>query len=74
VLLCDSPSSDYLLTQHQLIGFYSIGSVQHFGTGFLHLVQINHQPEANNFSVYYPDFCLQLNMFRAFFRPSSGAQ
>ena len=28
----------------------------------------------NNFSVYYPDFCLQLNMFRAFFRPSSGAQ
>ena len=28
----------------------------------------------NNFSVYYPDVCLQLNMFRAFFRPSSGAQ
>jgi hypothetical protein len=28
----------------------------------------------NNFSVYYPDVCLQLNMFRVFFRPSSGAQ
>jgi hypothetical protein len=24
--------------------------------------------ECNNFSVYYPDVCLQLNMFRAFFR------
>jgi len=28
----------------------------------------------NNFSAYYPDVCLQLNMFRAFSRPSSGAQ
>ena len=28
----------------------------------------------NNFSVYYPDVCSQLNMFRAFSRPSSGAQ
>jgi hypothetical protein len=28
----------------------------------------------NNFSVYYPDVCLQLNVFRAFSRPSSGAQ
>jgi hypothetical protein len=28
----------------------------------------------NNFSVYYPDVCLQLNMFRAFSLPSSGAQ
>jgi hypothetical protein len=28
----------------------------------------------NKFSVYYPDVCLQLNMFRAFSRPSSGAQ
>jgi hypothetical protein len=26
------------------------------------------------FSVYYPDVYLQLNMFRAFSRPSSGAQ
>jgi hypothetical protein len=26
-----------------------------------------------NFSVYYPDVCLQLNMFRAFSRTSSGA-
>jgi hypothetical protein len=28
----------------------------------------------NNFSVYYPDVCLQLSMLRAFSRPSSGAQ
>jgi hypothetical protein len=28
----------------------------------------------NSFSVYYSDVCLQLNMFRAFSRPSSGAQ
>ena len=28
----------------------------------------------NSFSVYYPDVCLQLNMFRAFSRPSSGGQ
>jgi hypothetical protein len=28
----------------------------------------------NNFSVYYPDVCLQLNTFRTFSRPSSGAQ
>jgi hypothetical protein len=28
----------------------------------------------NNFSVYYPEVCLQLNMFRAFSRPSSRAQ
>ena len=28
----------------------------------------------NNFPVYYPDVCLQLNMFRAFSRPSSRAQ
>jgi hypothetical protein len=28
----------------------------------------------NSFSVYYPDVCLQLNMFRAFSRPPSGAR
>jgi len=28
----------------------------------------------NNFPVYYPDVYLQLNMFRSFSRPSSGAQ
>jgi hypothetical protein len=28
----------------------------------------------NSFSVYYPDVCLQLNLFWAFSRPSSGAQ
>jgi hypothetical protein len=28
----------------------------------------------NSFSVYSPDVCLQLNMFRPFLRPTSGAQ
>ena len=28
----------------------------------------------NNFSFYYPDVCVQLNMFRAFSCPSLGAQ
>jgi hypothetical protein len=44
------------------------------GTEVLHLIQTNHQPDATVFSVYYPDVCLQLNMFRAFSRPLSGAQ
>jgi len=30
--------------------------------------------KCNNFSIYYPDVYLQLNMYRAFSRPSSGAQ
>jgi hypothetical protein len=37
-------------------------------------IQINHQPDAKKTLVYYPDVFLQLNMFRAFSRPSSGAQ
>jgi len=37
-------------------------------------IQINHQPDATIFPVYFPDVYLQLNMFRAFSRPSSGAQ
>jgi hypothetical protein len=32
------------------------------------------QTWCNNLSVYYPDICLQLNMFRKFSRPPSGAQ
>ena len=34
----------------------------------------NKSPTWYNFSVYYPVVCLQLNMFWAFSRPSSGAQ
>jgi hypothetical protein len=45
-----------------------------FGSGVLHLIQINYQPDATVFSVYYLDVCLELNKFRAFSRPSSGAQ
>ena len=37
-------------------------------------IQINQPTRCNNFSVYYPDVYLQLNMFPAFSRPSSGAQ
>ena len=39
-----------------------------------HTVQINHQLDAIVSPVYYLDVYLQLNMFRAFSRPSSGAQ
>jgi len=43
-----------------------------FNSGFKGL---NKSPTGcNNFSVYYPNVCLQLNMFRAFSHPSSGAQ
>jgi hypothetical protein len=38
------------------------------------IIQINYEPDANNFPVYYPDVCLQPNLFRAFSRPSSGTQ
>jgi hypothetical protein len=37
-------------------------------------IQINYQLDATISSVYYPDVYLQLNMFRASSRPSSGAQ
>jgi len=36
-------------------------------------IQINQQPDATVSQVYYPDVYLQLNMFRASLRPSSGA-
>jgi len=37
-------------------------------------IQINHQLDTTVSPVYYPDVYLQLNMFRASSRPSSGAQ
>jgi hypothetical protein len=39
-----------------------------------HMIQIDHQPDATTFPVYYPEVYLQLNMFWAFSCPSSGAQ
>jgi hypothetical protein len=39
-----------------------------------HTIQINHQPDATISPVYYLDIYLQLDMFRATSRPSSGAQ
>jgi hypothetical protein len=38
------------------------------------LIQINHQLDATVSPVYYPEVYLQLNMFRASSRPSSGVQ
>jgi hypothetical protein len=41
----------------------------------LYLFYSNKSPTScNNFPVLYPDICPHLNMFRAFSRPSSGAQ
>jgi len=37
-------------------------------------IQTNRQPDVTVFQFYYPDVYLQINMFRAFSRPSSGAQ
>jgi hypothetical protein len=46
-----------------------------FGLIELREVSSNKSPtRCNNFPVYYPDVYLQLNMFRTFPRPSSGAQ
>jgi hypothetical protein len=49
-----------------------------FGLTFWHqrfTLNSNKSPtRCNNFPVYYLDVCLQLNMFRAFSCPSSGAQ
>ena len=39
-----------------------------------HTIQINHQLDATISRVYYPEVYLQLNMFRASSRSSSGAQ
>jgi hypothetical protein len=39
-----------------------------------HTIQINHQLGATISPVYYPDVYLQLSMFRASSRPTSGAQ
>jgi hypothetical protein len=44
-----------------------------FGTGVLHFIQIDHQPDATIFQFIILT-CLQLNMFRAFSRSLSGAQ
>jgi len=39
-----------------------------------HTIQINQPTRYNNFSSLLLDFCVQLNMFWASLRPSSGAQ
>jgi hypothetical protein len=39
-----------------------------------HTIQINYQLDATISPVYYPDLYLQLNVFWACSRPSSGAQ
>jgi hypothetical protein len=50
----------------------------HFGIPLedeVNMYSLNKSPtKCNNFPVYYPEVYLQLNMFRAFSRPSSGAQ
>jgi len=57
-----------------------LGVILHI-TPLLHIVKKLILPNSNNsptrcnsFTVYYPDVYLQLNMFWAFSRPSSGAE
>jgi hypothetical protein len=45
-----------------------------FGTGILHLIQINHQPDATIILFITLTFVYSPNIYRAFSRPSSGAQ
>jgi hypothetical protein len=65
---------------HVLLTFYIQNvlkfkcKIQGFKSVHHRTIQINHQPDATIFLVYYRDVCLQLNMFRAFSRPLSGAQ
>jgi hypothetical protein len=47
---------------------------QYLNEYFFHFNSNKSPTRCNNFTVYYPDVCLQLNMFRPFSRPSSGAQ
>jgi hypothetical protein len=59
-----------------LIGHNALG--RHFHLTFWHrcfTFNSNKSPTwSNNFLFHYPDVCLQHNTFRAFSRPSSGAQ
>jgi hypothetical protein len=52
----------------EIIKFKVCKSVHH------HTIQIKHQLDATVSPVYYPDVYLQLNLFRASSRPSSGDQ
>jgi hypothetical protein len=55
------------------MSFYRWCVIVYFGADYT--VILTRSPiRCNNFPVYYPDVYLQLNMFRAFSRPSSGAQ
>ena len=65
----------YLRIQREAV---AISAPQRAGLTFWHrsfTFNSNNSPTwCKNFSVYYPDVCLQLNMFWAFYRPSSGVQ
>jgi hypothetical protein len=52
----------------RISGFKVCKSVHH------HTIEINHPTRRNNFSILLLDVYLQLNMFQASSRPSSGAQ
>jgi hypothetical protein len=55
--------------------FETIPEYTYFISNVLICFDSNKSPtRCNNFPVYYLDVYLQLNMFRAFFRPSSGAR
>ena len=66
----DSPLATWPMSKQFQKPFYKFKvckSVHH------HTIQINHQLDSTICPVYYPDVYLQLNMFLAFPRPSSGA-
>jgi hypothetical protein len=68
---------DFVLQAHSDVQKFSklVLPFDYFGINNITVViQINHQPDATISPVYYPDIYLQLNMFWASSRPSSGAQ
>jgi len=70
----ETQSTAILETLHFIPKLLQCLFIYPFGTGVLHLIQIYHQPDATIFQFIILTVCLQLNMFRAFSRPSSGAQ
>jgi hypothetical protein len=72
------PLTPTLTTEHDSEslqpGFHNLSLLHKMHFNIIHPFQINQPTRCNNFSSLLLDVYLQLNMFRASSRPSSGAQ
>jgi hypothetical protein len=73
-LLVDCMMKTLLLQVWKEKTVFTVNSSEHYVSGNSFQNSNKSPTKCNNFSVFYPDIYLQLNMFRAFSRPSSGAQ